>query len=157
MRLIAIIILFSFIFGCVKKQSSDPVPTIEYKNFSASTNGVKDTSVLVIGYEDGDGDIFRDKPSDFPNLISTIYVYDNILNKFNAVIDVLTKDTVRYSQTITQPEASYKGKQVKGDIYWPSNEFRPNSQTKIFYYKLFMVYMKNHKSNEITTPTYTVN
>ena len=157
MRFIFLIVICLCIFSCVKKQSKDPVPAIEYKSFTASSNGVKDTAVLTIGYEDGDGDVFRDNTFDGPNIVSTIYVYNTTLSQFLPIIDVITKDTLRYIQTITQPGDGYKGKQVKGDIIWPMSEFRLNSSQKIFYYKIFMVDMKDHKSNIITTPTFTVN
>ncbi len=157
MRFVLYIIVSCFVFSCVKKQSSDPVPAIEYKSFTSSTAGGKDTAVLTISYQDGDGDIFRDNTSDGPNIVSTIFVFNSTANQFLPVIDVLTNDTTRYIQTITQPGDGYKGKQVRGDIIWPLTEFRPNAQAKTFYYKLFMVDMKNHKSNVITTPTFTVN
>jgi hypothetical protein len=157
MRFIFYILVSLFVFGCVKKQSKDPFPVIEYKGFTASSNGVKDTAVLVLGYEDGDGDIFRDNTSDGPNIVSTIYIYNSTLNQFFADTNIITHDTTRYIQTITQPGDGYKGKQVKGDIFWPMREFRPYPSAKIFYYKIFMIDMKDHKSNVLKTPTFTVN
>lgn len=157
MRFILVTIISLFAFNCVKKQSSDPLPVIEYKSFTASSNGVKDTALLVLGYADGDGDIFRDKTSDGPNIVSTIYIYNSSLHQFYPDTNLLTHDTTRYIQTITQPGDGYKGKQVRGDVFWPMTEFRPYASAKIFYYKVFMVDMKNHKSNVVTTPTFTVN
>jgi len=157
MRFVLFIICSCFVFGCVKRQSSDPKPIIEFKSFTSYTISGRDTAVLTIGYQDGDGDIFRDKSSDDPNLVATIYIFNSTLNKFEAFFNVITNDTLRFINTIIQPDVSYKGKQVRGDIAWPMTEFRPNAQTKKFYYRLFMVDMKNNKSNTITTPTFTTN
>jgi hypothetical protein len=157
MRFVFIFVACLVIFSCVKKQSTNPVPAIDYKSFVTTTNTTSESATLTLSYEDGDGDLFRDNNSDGPNLIYTIYIYNPSLKQFLPKVNIITQDTDRVGMAITQPGEGYKGKQVKGDIIWPMSQFRPNTITDtVFFYKLFMVDMKGNKSNMVTTPTFTV-
>jgi hypothetical protein len=160
MRVLTLIFLLSFFcFSCVKKQSSDPVPVIEYKDFKAWKINGSDTAYLVIGYEDGDGDIFRDASTHGPNLVGTFYYLNSATNKFTPIFDIITQDTARITQTVLQPnpDASYKGKAVRGEMYLPWNPFRSGDSVKVFKYTLFIVDEAGNKSNVITTPEFSIN
>lgn len=160
MRIFAVIIPLLFIaFSCVKRPSTSPEPTIEYVDFKASkgSNG-NDTAVMTIGYEDGDGDLFMPTVSDGPNVVGTFYYYNSGSKQFVGIKDPITKDTARITQTVAQPEeTNYKGKPIKGQIFLPWDPFRSGDSVKIFKYTLYMVDQAGHKSNIITTPTYTIN
>lgn len=158
MRYLILILFFACIgFSCAPKQPSSPIPVIEYKDFKAYKVNGSDTAVMIIGYADGDGDIFKDDNNKGPNFIGTFYYLNSATNKFTAIIDLITKDTARITQTILQPkDASYKGKSVQGEIFLPFNPFRSGDSVKTFKYTLFMVDGAGHKSNVITTPVYNI-
>lgn len=112
---------------------------------------------MIIGYEDGNGDIFRDASVNGPNVIGTFYYLNSGTKQFTAIKDPITKDTARITQTVVQPEdANYKGKSVKGQIYLPWKPFRSGDSVKIFKYTIYVVDEGGNKSNVITTPTYTI-
>src|SRR3954463_10984252 len=92
---ILIFILFVVLIAvsCVKKPSTSPIPSIEYVDFKAWKSNGNDTAVLVIGYEDGDGDIFRDITAHGPNLIGTFYYLNSVTHKFTGIKDFITNDT----------------------------------------------------------------
>lgn len=145
--------------SCVKKKDAVPTPVIEYKEFYAWKTGTgNDTAVMVIGYEDGDGDIFRESNVKGPNIIGTFYYLNSATQKFTAIMDEITQDTMRITQTVLQPsEMNYKGRSVKGDMYIPWSPFRSGDSVKIFKYSFFIVDDSGNKSNVLTTPQYTIN
>ncbi len=141
----------------MKKQSNDPNPVIEYIDFKAWKDNGSDTAVMVLGYQDGDGNIFRENNLKGPNLIGTFYYLNSATQKFTAIKDIITNDTARITQTVLQPkDASYKGKAVKGQMYIPWNPFRSGDSVKVFKYTLFVVDDAGNKSNVITTPVFTI-
>ena len=142
-------------FSCVKKQSKDPVPVLEYIDFSMSKSGGVDKGSLVLGYEDGDGDIFRDETTHLPNLIMKFYYYNSGTKNFTSYL-INNTDTFNIAKIITQPGDGFKGKSIKGEIYIPMNEFRPADSIKIFKYVIFAVDEAGHNSNTLTTPQYTL-
>jgi len=159
MRIFLFILFISLIaFACVKKPTTSPIPTIEYVDFQATKVNGNDTAVMVIGYEDGDGDIFRDVTLHGPNIVGTFYYLNSATKQFTGIKDFITNDTARITQTVVQPkDASYKGKSVKGKIYLPWSPFRSGDSVKIFKYTLFVVDESGNKSNIITTPNFTIN
>lgn len=141
----------------MKPPSKDPVPLIEYKDFKAWKVAGSDTAYMVIGYEDGDGDIFRDNNVNGPNLVGTFYYLNSATNQFTSVKDIITNDTMRITQTILQPvDGNYKGKAVKGEMFIPWNPFRTGDSVKVFKYTLYIVDEAGNKSNVITTPSFTI-
>ena len=156
-------ILFSmFIFGsCVKQPSKDPVPHIEFLDFinpKKSEFSNSDTATILLSYEDGDGDLFVDNFSDLPNLVLTTYAYNNKTQKFEPTFDLLSNDTVRYTNTIKQPDNGYyKGKAIRGEIYIPLSQFRENDDVKVVKFTVFMQDKKKNKSNVAASPAYTLN
>jgi hypothetical protein len=154
---VCILLIVIVVISCVKKPSTSPIPSIQFVDFKAwKSNGI-DTAVLVIGYEDGDGDIFRDNTANGPNLIGTFYYLNSVTHKFTGIKDFITNDTAHITQTVVQPvDASYKGKSVKGEITLPWSPFRSGDSVKVFKYTIFVVDEKGHKSNIVTTPQFTV-
>jgi hypothetical protein len=151
MRYLLAIFLAAFVFGsCVKKTSKDPIPELEYKDFKLLGRIGSDSAVFTIGYKDWDGDLFRNDNSDGPNTVLSTYIYSADSGKF--IFDKA------FSYAITQPaDGYYKGKSIQGDIYIPVSEFRSNPQNKILKFEIFMVDMKDNKSNVVTTPQFTLN
>ncbi len=156
-------IIFSvFIFGsCVKQQSKDPVPHIEFLDFLGAQKSQfsnNDTATVFLSYEDGDGDLFVDNFSDGSNLVLTTYALNKTTNKFQASYDLTIKDTIRYTNTIKQPDNGYyKGKAIRGEIYVPLSEFRESDEVKVVKFTVFMVDKKNNKSNIAASPVYSLN
>jgi hypothetical protein len=162
MRYIGIIFLaFAALVACVKKNTTNPVPVIEFQDFTnaGKSPGTKsDTAVMVIGYEDGDGDLFVNSSSDDLNIIFTPYSYKKDKNAFTADYDLLIHDTFRIVNKIKQPDDGYyTGKSIKGVIYMPLREFRISDNVKQVKFVGFMIDMKKHKSNVVTSPVYTLN
>ncbi|MBA2612875.1 MAG: hypothetical protein H0U95_12955 [Bacteroidetes bacterium] len=159
MRFIVIIFLICIVgFACVKRPTKSPVPTIEFIDFTSSKPNGIDAGSMILGYEDGDGDIFREKttpPS--PNLIMKFYYYNNGTHKFTGFFDTNISDTFNIAKMILQPGDGFKGKSIQGNIYIPMNEFRPADSIKIFKYVVFAVDEAGHNSNILTTPQFTVN
>ena len=160
MRILFIIFLAAFIgFSCVKPKTKNPIPVIEFADFSDPHKTPRgDTATMVLNYEDGDGDLFVDKTSEGPNLIFTPYYYDLASKTYKASFNVIINDTTRITMSIKQPDNGYyKGKSIKGQIYVPLLEFRPNDATKIIRFSGFMVDLAGHKSNAVVSPSYTLN
>jgi hypothetical protein len=138
-------------FSCVKKTPKNPVPEIEYKNFEFLGHaGSDDAAVFTIGYKDYDGDLFRNSTTDGPNTIISTYVYRADSNKF--IFDQA------FSNAIVQPaDGYYKGQTIQGDIRIPVSEFRSDPQNdKVVKFEIFMIDMKDNKSNVLTTPQFTI-
>jgi hypothetical protein len=160
MRQLPVILLVSLIaFSCVKQNTKNPKPVIEFIDFanagkSKFSNG--DTAVMVIGYQDGDGDLFVNSNDDDINIVFTPYAPNND-GKFTAIFNPAINDTFRITNKIKQPDNGYyKGKSIKGQIYMPLKEYR-TADKKILKFVGFMIDMKKNKSNVVTSPTYTLN
>jgi hypothetical protein len=158
------IITTSFILSfCAKRPSKNPVPVIEFidvnplAQVTSVSMGTRDTAVIIIHYEDGDGDLFTDRSSDDNNFIFTPYTVDGT-GKFRGMVNPVTQDTVRLTYTIKQPDNGYyKGKSIQGEIYVPLREFRESEDIKVIKFVGFMQDMKKHRSNVISSPVYTLN
>jgi hypothetical protein len=152
MRFIVLIFLAVLFFAaCVKPTSTNPVPRLEYKeaiNFGLTKTG-NDTVDVVIGYEDGDGNLFVDNNSQGPNLIFSTRYYNADSAKF-----VLDKN---FSNKVKQPDNGYyKGKAIKGEILLPMTEFRSSQSRKIVKFDIFMIDLSGNKTNVVTSPAYTL-
>lgn len=163
-----LLIIFSVLmigFACVKPQTKNPVPVIAFKELAnlkkvptGSQGGMRDTAVLVISYEDGDGDLFLDNAAQGPNFIFTPYFYNEVTNRFQGIFNTETADTHVIASFIMQPDKGYyKGKSIKGEIFIPLTEYRPNDDAKIIKIKGFAIDVKGNKSNIISSPAYTLN
>lgn len=160
-HLLFIFLISGLAYSCVKQQTKDPIPLIEFKDFlnpGKSPYTQRDTALIYITYQDGDGDLFTDTRNEGPNFIFTPYFYNTNTNQFYVEIDPITNDTFRITNTILQPDNGYyKGKSIKGEIFVPLNQFRKNDAVKILKFKGFMIDMKAHKSNVVSSPVYTLN
>lgn len=108
-----------------------------------------DTALMVIGFEDGDGDLFRDSQANGANLVYTIYSYDTATQQF-------TINGNPNPATVVQPaNGYYKEKSVQGEIGLPLRGFRLNN-VSIIKFEVFMVDMAKNKSNVVTSPVYTL-
>ncbi len=149
MRFLIIVICCSMLPCCIKKAPKNPIPALEYKDFQAWKVGTRDTAVLTISYNDYDGDLFRNTTDDGPNTVIRTFIYNADSSKF------IKDKTLSY--TLIQPgDGFYKGKSISGDIILPMSEFRPNSSVKRLRFEIFMVDMANNKSNEVSTPQFTL-
>lgn len=162
MRYILIIFLCGLIaYSCVKSKTKDSTPVIEFKDFMHAQKSEatgRDTAVFALGYEDGDGDIFLDNSDQGPNVIFTPYFYDTATGKFYTEMDIITKDTFRLPSKVLQPDNGYyKGKSIKGEIFIPLREYRISDNQKILKFKGFVIDVKGHKSNVVSSPVYTLN
>jgi hypothetical protein len=148
-----IFLVFYIGYSCVKPKTTNPVPVLEYIEFAKAGKSVftgQDTANLVIAYEDGDGDIFRDSKSNDPNMVFIPYAFYDDSNKY-------VKGTP-FTYVLTQPlENNYKGKSIKGEIIVPFRQIRPNDKIKKIKYEFFMLDMKNNKSNVVITPDIILN
>ena len=157
MRYFCIIFLVGcFAFACVKSKSKDPIPTLEFKEFQnmqklpGGSLGARDTGALVVSYTDGDGDLFVNTSTDASNLVIK---YFNFITDSNKFVQVSVE-----AKQIKQPDNGYyKGKSIKGDIYIPIREYRKSDAIKLIKVEVFMVDMKSHQTNIVTSPTYTIN
>ncbi|MBL7931589.1 MAG: hypothetical protein JNL60_06800 [Bacteroidia bacterium] len=164
-------ILFIFLiclsagFSCVKPALKEEIPVAEYKDFEVfNTSDGEGDAILTIGYEDGDGDLFiKDVQNEGPNVVFSIYIYDETTKKFkvfikpNTIPGVNIVDSSFISVSVKEPaDGYYKGKSIKGDIKLPLNQFRPNPEAKIFYYRGYLMDTDWNMSNIVTTPTFTV-
>jgi hypothetical protein len=159
---ISLIFLISLLaFACVKRKTKNPIPAIVYKdlyNLQKSQYTGQDTAVMILGYEDGDGDIFMDNTNQGPNFIFIPYFYNADLQEFEIELDPITQDTFRITNTIRQPDNGYyKGKSIKGEIMVPLREYRPNDQKKILKFTGYVVDVKGNRSNIVSSPVYTLN
>jgi hypothetical protein len=160
MRFILIFLAALFTGSCVKQQTKDPVPHVEFVDFanagkSTFTNG--DTATIILSYEDGDGDLFVENFSDGANLQITSYYFDELSGTFRAFYDLSIQDTVRYSNTIKQPDSYYRNKYISGEIFIPMEQFRENDDIKVIRFTGFMIDRKKNKSNVFSSPVYTLN
>ena len=154
MRLAILTILICFgLYACVKPASKDPVPILEFKtlkDLGKKARDNSDTATLVIGYADGDGDLFADNSSDPSNLVITYKYFNTDSGKFVTHLSEATK--------VFQPDKGYyKNKTIRGDITYPLAAFRPNDKIKIIQLTVFMVDMAKNKSNIVSSPVYTLN
>ncbi len=165
MRILTLILFFVYIaFSCVKKPTTSPIPNIEFKDFKYTTKPTRpypsDVGYIVIGYEDGDGDIFRNNDHALANLIIISYHKDSISGNFyqdsTRPAPTEPKIAISYATTVYQPGAGYKGKSVKGEIIIPYDQFRLNRAIKVIKHVIYVVDEAGNKSNVITSPIYTL-
>jgi hypothetical protein len=158
-RLLIFLLPFLLLAACVKQNNNNPVPVLEFRDFENphKTATGSDTAVMVIGYEDGDGDLFVDRSTQAPNFFFTTLYQEPGSSTFTVTIDPITNDTLRFSTKIYQPDNGYyKGKSIKGEIYVPLKEFRPNNKVKVVKFFGYMADTKGHRSNTFVSPVYTL-
>lgn len=150
MRILFILLLsFALGFSCLKKKSIGPVPELEFLEFTQKTTASKDSATFKLGYVDSDGDLFRDKTSDGPNLIFKTLAYNSDSAKF--------KTNLTISKVIIQPAGGYyKDQSIQGYIYLQETEFRRSKNDRILKFEVYMTDMAGNKSNIVTSPTYTL-
>ncbi|MDI9340202.1 MAG: hypothetical protein QM534_06480 [Sediminibacterium sp.] len=155
---IGIIFLAVIVSGtsCVKKQSVDPVPVISFKSFEPYQKGVN--AYLMIGFEDGDGDLLMSKENT-QNSLFIRYLYKDVNGNF---VPVLTpnasnpnkNDTLTFNYIVKRDtEDKYSGKSIKGDILIDVRGYVRQGD-KSFKYKISLLDQKGNKSNEIETPEF---
>jgi hypothetical protein len=162
MRIFLVLIAFLLIaYSCVKKPVMSNIPAIEIVDFKCmkKPNG-SDSGYIVVSYQDGDGDIFRNKGNSVPNLVITTYHKDPVSGDF--IPDYVepepgTKIPLSYATTVYQPGEGYAGKPVHGQILVPYNEFRTNNDVKTIYSSAYVVDEAGHKSNVALSATLTLN
>lgn len=143
-------------WGCVKKQSADPIPVISFKSFVPYERSVN--AYLTIGFEDGDGDLLMSKDNT-QNSLFIQYLYKSTNGTF---LPVLTpnagnpnkNDTLFFNYIVKRDaEDKYAGKAIKGDILIDLRGYVRQGD-KTFKYKISLRDQKGNKSNEIETPEF---
>lgn len=150
--LVLIFFVAALAMACVKPTSTNPVPSLEYKravDFGTTKSG-GDTVNIVIGYEDGDGNLFVDNNSQGPNIIISTKYFSTDSAKF-----ITDKN---FSNKVKQPDNGYyKGKAIKGEVLLPMSEFRSGKTRKIVKFEIFMIDLSGNKTNVVSSPAYTLN
>ncbi len=142
---IFIILLIPFAFACKKKNNLDPKPKITFKSLSTQP----DSSVLVLGFTDGDGDIGlgqSDTAGDF---------------RYNCYMDIYRQTDgawvkqefwIPYYYRIPVLKKSEKEKPLEGDIVLELLDFPPDLATAGPDTLKAVIYIKDraqNKSNEV--------
>ncbi len=158
LRNLFLLFLFSGLFlACVKPASKDPVPSAEFIDFYAFKRAAGDTATMVLGYEDGDGDLFVSDNTEGPTLVFTPYYYNEQSNSLKPFVFPGGSDTFLITQNVKQPaDGYYKGRSIKGTITLPMTEFRPDNSYKILQFKGYLMDTKGHRSNVVSSPVYTL-
>lgn len=156
-KLLLVIPLFGVVISCVKPTSKDPVPIAEFVDFYASKKSDgNDTATMVLGYEDGDGDLFVSSNTEGPTVVITPYYYNAETNTLKPYV-IPPNDTFLIPMNVKQPaDGYYKGRSIKGTITLPMDQFRPSNSEKVFQFKGYLMDTKGNKSNPITSPIYTI-
>ena len=145
------ILFLSFVLGfsCLKKKSIGPIPEIEFIEFIQKSTATKDSATFKLGYIDSDGDLFRNKTSDGPNLVLKTLAYNADSAKY------LTNLTI--SKVIIQPaDGYYKDKSIQGYIYLQETEFRKSRNDRKLKFEVYMKDMDGNLSNTVTSIEYTL-
>jgi hypothetical protein len=143
--------------ACVKKQPTNPVPLISFKEFAPYEKGFN--AYLLLGFEDGDGDLLMSKETT-QNSLFIQYLYKDANGDF---VPILTPnpgnpnqvDTFAFNYIVKRDtEDKYNGKSIRGDILIDVRGYvRPGD--KFFKYKISLRDEKGNKSNVVETPEFT--
>ncbi len=166
-----------FILSCRKQKDISPIPRIEFKSFVPYAN---DSAVLVIKFEDGDGDIGLTqadtsgsfaKSSEYYNNLYLIYYYkkdDGNFSRF-AYLKTIKKtpptpdssywDTLKLAYRIPDLRPKGQNKVLEGEIkakipapyYWSGDASGIFPPHKTFRYEVYIYDRELHKSNLVTT------
>lgn len=152
------LLMFVILFGaCVKKQTTNPVPVIAFKEFAPYERGFN--AYLLLGFEDGDGDLLMSKETT-QNSLFIKYLYKDANGNF---VPILTPNASNPNQLDTfminyivkrDTEDKYTGKSIKGDILIDMRGYVRQGD-KTFKYKIFLRDEKGNKSNTVETPEFT--
>lgn len=138
-------VFFLPLHSCKKKSTLDPKPVITFKSLSTET----DSSVLVLGFTDGDGDIGlsqSDTAGDF---------------RYNCFIDIFRQNNgvwekqefwIPYYYRIPMLKKTSKEKPLEGDIVLELLDFPPDLATPGPDTMKAVIYIKDraqNKSNEV--------
>lgn len=159
MRYLVLIFSLALLSACVKRQSNDPVPIIEFQDFQFYKLNGSDKGSITIGYQDGDGDIFVGTSSIKKNVLIITYHYDAVKGDFFPDSTTVggTKIVISYLTAVKQPGDGYKGKAVKGTMTFPYDEYRLNGNVKIIRHTVIVEDEAGNKSKPVTSPVYTLN
>lgn len=161
-RLIFVIFLFPFIFGCAKKQNYPKQPVLTYKNFKTSG----DSGILSVQFTDGDGDIgLKDEEVNAPYNFGSGYYYNFNIAYFEKD-DALgwvpgtntNGDTIVYQYRINPFTDLNKNAPLKGIIETtiePSYYNSLSSESDTIRFKVQLIDRALNKSTWIETPVIT--
>lgn len=145
--------------SCVKRTTTDPVPTISFSSFIPSDENL---AYITINYTDGNGDIFTEKGVKENNFYAWFY-YKDVDGSFKPALWPLVivrpplPDTTIYQDrplgyTVERPSELSKDQPIKGQITITMTGWRSDSKYKNFKYKIYMVDQEGNKTEEIMTP-----
>jgi hypothetical protein len=140
LRYLAFILVFVFAFSCIKKKSIGPIPKIEFEDFKKIGPAGYDSAMFKLSYEDSDGDLFRDRNDEGPNLIFKTLAWNEDSGKYQT--------NLIFSRVVLQPaDGYYKDKSIKGYIYLNEAEFRTPSKPKKLKFEVYMIDLQSNRTN----------
>lgn len=143
LRYLAFLLVFILAFSCIKKKSIGPIPKIEFIDFKKVGPTGYDSAVFKLSYEDSDGDLFRDRNDEGPNLIFKTLAWNADSGKY--LTDLI------FSRVVLQPaDGYYKDKSIQGYIYLNEAEFRTPSKPKNLKFEVYMIDLQNNRTNTAT-------
>jgi hypothetical protein len=146
--------------SCVKRTTTDPVPTLSFASFVPVDNTI---AYMTVNYTDGDGDIFFEKGVKDNNFFAWFYYKDTdgsfkeglqpvVIVRMPAKPDTTIYQNNPLGYTVERPSDLSKNQPIKGQITITMSGWRPDSKYKNFKYRIYMVDQKDHKTEEIMTP-----
>lgn len=159
LRTLILFIAVAGLLSCVKRTTTNPVPTINFASFVPLDENI---AYMTINYTDGDGDIFAEKDASDYNFFAWFY-YKETDGSFKPALWPLVivrpplPDTTIYQNrpltyTVKRPSELSKDQPIKGQITITMTGWRSDSKYKNFKYKIHMVDQKGNKTTEIETP-----
>jgi hypothetical protein len=152
------------IFSCTKKDTSNVIPTIEYVGFYPKDDQIAE---LILGFRDGNGDLFQISDSKDPNVFITFEYKDTAGNFKPGLFPIVIPrpplpDTIIYQKkiftyTVYQPSDLTPNQYIQGKILITMVGWRPSNAYKKFRYVIYAVDRAGNKSNELYTPEISVN
>jgi len=160
--LLSAIVLFH---GCIDQIEISHIPEIEFKDYQIKKDlSGRDTAlILVIGFQDGDGDIGLAQSDTLPPYHKEGKYYFNLIVRYFEFIDTSYKevtpspfsdDTIRYQYRLPidiYPKTNNKA--IKGDIQLSINDILAAHNPVKF--KIILYDRQLNKSNEIESPPIT--
>lgn len=142
--------------SCVKRTTTDPVPTMTFASFAPVNNT---TAYMTVNYTDGDGDIFFEKGVKENNFFAWFYYKDTdgsfkpglqpiVIVRMPQKPDTTIYQNTPLGYTVERPSDLSKDQPIKGQITITMTGWRPDVKYKNFKYRIYMVDQKGNMTDE---------